>query len=675
MDLLHLDRRPGVLLGLPDHDDRHGLPDADAPPPADAPLAYVDMPGGGRPRRRGDLSPQQRRRPPPPVRRQRADRARPPRDLPARAPRRADLAAALLPAAAVDGGGDVEFRPSNRADIRFDGLLDISDAAFDAIRAGLLEKLERVFGAILGGRPEEEVYALWREITAADVAAAEARHARPGVVPPEPAGRRAARRAAARHRSPRAGRRRRRRALRGARRGDIHRTLPVLAASLAEHIERPLHLWVLGGAYGPARPAASRRDGQPRADRRAQSAICRCVLPELLPDVDRLVLLPAALPSPPRTSRSWPSSTSGPTGSRRRVVWGRLGVSGFGVIHGAAGRLGHRTDAAAELRRVAHGLHRFDFDAFTGRAARARPRAVAGDRPGRPGARARRRVRAQRARGPARPRWARTGRPCPSAGPSCRPARPSARPGSCTGPTASSRGSPSSRRSASAGAAWPRRARSRRQLREQALPAVGERLELVAGDLLGGRRSERPPAVLVGHQPVQHGAQRLRVPVRDDVAVDAVGDDVARARSGSRRPRRGARRPSPRAAPSGSPRGARSSRTAEALRQLVGHPRVWPRRRAQPRIPSSPISRSSASPLGPGAEDVQPPVRAVGRTSRPRFEQAVERLASRQPTRQRPRPSRRGMRAAPRPTGPGWDAHDATSLTHQLAILGSGAPP
>jgi lipopolysaccharide biosynthesis glycosyltransferase len=40
-------------------------------------------------------------------------------------------------------------------------------------------------------------------------------------------------------------------------------------------------------------------------------------------------------------------------------------VSGFGVIHDAAKRLGRRTDAAVGLRRTAHARHAFDFDAFT----------------------------------------------------------------------------------------------------------------------------------------------------------------------------------------------------------------------------------------------------------------------------------------------------------------------
>jgi hypothetical protein len=260
-------------------------------------------------------------------------------------------------------GADVEFRPSNRADIRFDGLLDISDPAFDAMRTGLLEKLDRVFGAILGGRPEDEVYALWREITAADVAAAETRHARPGVVPPEPPGRRAAARAAAErtvgvgepaaedgvHCAVMAG-------------GELHRTLPVLAASLAEHSEHPPHIWVLGGVRDPVRCPGVTVSHVPVAGLRRDLPL---LLPELLPDVDRVVLLP--LPSVVTADVAELAALDlGPYGIAAPRRLGTAGVSGFGVIHGAAGRLGHRTDAAAELRRIAHGLHRFDFDAFSG---------------------------------------------------------------------------------------------------------------------------------------------------------------------------------------------------------------------------------------------------------------------------------------------------------------------
>ena len=76
-----------------------------------------------------------------------------------------------LPARSM--GLPVDFRPRNRADIRFEGLLDLSDEAFAAIRGGIESKLEVMLREILSGASREEVYATWRRITADDVAAAE----------------------------------------------------------------------------------------------------------------------------------------------------------------------------------------------------------------------------------------------------------------------------------------------------------------------------------------------------------------------------------------------------------------------------------------------------------------------------------------------------------------------
>ena len=270
-------------------------------------------------------------------------------------------------------GAEVEFRPKNRADIRLDGLLDISDAAFDAMRDGLLGKLEQVFTAILAGRSEEEVYALWRDITAADVAAAEAHHVRPPAMPPEPPERReAARRATA-------ARVTYERAADAAPDDVVHcavalprdggRALPVLIASLLEHAEHPLHVWVLARAGAEAvDPGLADRFPTVTLSWIPAGGVAhelRLLLPELLPRVGRVVVLP--LPAVATADVAELAELElGPYGLAAPRRLGTAGVSGFGVIHGAAGRLGHRTDAAAELRRIAHGRHRFDFDAFTG---------------------------------------------------------------------------------------------------------------------------------------------------------------------------------------------------------------------------------------------------------------------------------------------------------------------
>lgn len=87
-----------------------------------------------------------------------------------------------LPARSV--GANIEFRPKNPSDVRFDGLAFISDADYAAIRNGILDKLNVVLTAIAAGdKSEEEIYALWREVCADDVAKAEARSGDFGVIP------------------------------------------------------------------------------------------------------------------------------------------------------------------------------------------------------------------------------------------------------------------------------------------------------------------------------------------------------------------------------------------------------------------------------------------------------------------------------------------------------------
>lgn len=76
-----------------------------------------------------------------------------------------------LPARSM--GLDVDFRPRNRADVRFEGLLDLDADRFAAIRSGIETKLEIILRAILSGSSRDDVYALWRDITADDVAAAD----------------------------------------------------------------------------------------------------------------------------------------------------------------------------------------------------------------------------------------------------------------------------------------------------------------------------------------------------------------------------------------------------------------------------------------------------------------------------------------------------------------------
>jgi hypothetical protein len=71
-------------------------------------------------------------------------------------------------------GLEVDFRPGNKADPRFEGLLGIDDAAFVLIKEGIQNKLHHILVTILAGAEEDKVYAEWRRICAPDVAVAEA---------------------------------------------------------------------------------------------------------------------------------------------------------------------------------------------------------------------------------------------------------------------------------------------------------------------------------------------------------------------------------------------------------------------------------------------------------------------------------------------------------------------
>lgn len=58
---------------------------------------------------------------------------------------------------------------------RYDAQFGMSDQQFAAMRNGLEDKLAAVLTAITAGKSEDDVYAVWRDVCAADVASAEAR--------------------------------------------------------------------------------------------------------------------------------------------------------------------------------------------------------------------------------------------------------------------------------------------------------------------------------------------------------------------------------------------------------------------------------------------------------------------------------------------------------------------
>jgi lipopolysaccharide biosynthesis glycosyltransferase len=162
-------------------------------------------------------------------------------------------------------------------------------------------------------------------------------------------------------------------------------SLSVLVASLLDHCSRPLRHWVLArpGTEGVERRLAGRfpelsftwlplrglgRDLEtPTGSRPPAAGLIRLLIPELLPDVDRVVVLPLPAVATGDLADLADLDLDGHTLAAPREPGSTTSASGFGVIHAAAARLDEQTDAAAELRRLAHARHAFDFDAFTTR--------------------------------------------------------------------------------------------------------------------------------------------------------------------------------------------------------------------------------------------------------------------------------------------------------------------
>ncbi len=266
-------------------------------------------------------------------------------------------------------GVDTEFVPANPADVRFAGLAGIDDDAFGAIRSGLTEQLERVLRGILAGNSEEDVYAAWRAATAEPVAAALREHRRPvDLGSPAAKWRKRVPRASgarvtyARQTAPGAG-------------PEVHcavvlrkpdtREVAALLDSLVEHASRPIHLWVVSPEDRMRRIARAFPDvtisSIPIASlgRRGRD-LALVLLPGLIADdVERLVVLP----TPAIATADVCELADVELGSHALAAPTRHG-SGFGVIHTAANRLRNRPAAAAELRRAALARHEFDFDPF-----------------------------------------------------------------------------------------------------------------------------------------------------------------------------------------------------------------------------------------------------------------------------------------------------------------------
>lgn len=288
-----------------------------------------------------------------------------------------------LPSRSV--GVPVQFRPTNLADIRFNGILDLSDAEYARMQRGLLAKLEAVLTAILTGTPEDKVYLLWRELCAADVAQAEARRVSSPQIAPPSFDLTAACSVARIHQVmiPRSA---------PAPDGDevhvalgldgnLKDELKIVIQAMIDNCSRPLHLWIMcrdhrqkdfeGFAalfpevtatwlpcddidYGPVL-------GMLRHI--TVSTMDRLLLPELLPELDRIVYHDIdALPLGD-IAELYDWDLQGQPIAARSAVAAHV-VSGFSNIMRSAKRLREDPTASHNLIRSMHARHAYDFRSF-----------------------------------------------------------------------------------------------------------------------------------------------------------------------------------------------------------------------------------------------------------------------------------------------------------------------
>jgi lipopolysaccharide biosynthesis glycosyltransferase len=288
-----------------------------------------------------------------------------------------------LPARSI--GMSVEFRPHNPADIRFTGLTDLTEDGYAAIQSGLLTKLERVLGAIFAGGDEREIYAIWRDQCAPEVAQAEARHASVPPIPPPsfdiPAACalvRATEVTIARS-VPGPGDSEVHVAL--ALDGNLKEEMKIVVTAMVEHSAGPLHLWILCRDHESADfrqlaalfPTVSFTwlpcddvDYGPvlgMLQHITVSTMDRLLLPDLLPELDRIVYHDIdALPLADVGQLYQWDLQGQPLAARSAVARGV--VSGFANVRSSTKRLRDTPAAAYDCIRRVYARHGSDYAAF-----------------------------------------------------------------------------------------------------------------------------------------------------------------------------------------------------------------------------------------------------------------------------------------------------------------------
>jgi|GEM_PF-666230 len=281
-------------------------------------------------------------------------------------------------------GAPVTFTPRNRADVRFAGLLDADEDDLRAMRRRIRDLLAPSVGLLLSGAPADEVYAAWREACAPEVARARAAFERPAAELPLSFDVDAACRTARRSRVvvPAA----------APRQGETVHAAVALDANLKAEMEvvvqgmvagtgRPLHVvaltrdhtsadhdrlaalfpevtfeWIACDAidYGPVLGMLSHI---------TVSTMDRLLLPELLPDVDRLVYHDIDALTLVDLADLYDVELDGaPLAARASVGHGVR--SGLGNLLRSGRRLRATPGAANELFRTMYRRHPGDFAAF-----------------------------------------------------------------------------------------------------------------------------------------------------------------------------------------------------------------------------------------------------------------------------------------------------------------------
>ena len=283
-----------------------------------------------------------------------------------------------LPARSI--GAAARFVPKNPADIRFNGLLELTDDDFDRMRRGIDDKLAAVFEAILAGRGAAEVYAAWRTVCARDVSAAQARLA--GVPPmPLPSFDVAEACAAIRSRAVGPGPADNEVHVALALDGNLKDELTVVVEAMASNCSRPLHLWILCRDHGPEDFARIARlfpevgttwlpcdavDYGPilgMLNHITVSTMDRLLLPELLPELDRIVYHDLdALPLGDVAQLYGWDLHGNPLAARSAIATHVL--SGFSNVGRSAKRFREDPTVAYELLQRMYARHEYDYRSF-----------------------------------------------------------------------------------------------------------------------------------------------------------------------------------------------------------------------------------------------------------------------------------------------------------------------